>query len=63
MNPVDALEELMTRLLAKKVGVIVSDAPTNASEVNVKVCAEVTELANPSPVKVAIPLTALTVSD
>jgi hypothetical protein len=63
MNPVDALEELTTRLFAKNVGVIVTDVPTNASDVNVKVCAEVTELANPSPVKVAIPFTAFTVSD
>jgi hypothetical protein len=43
--------------------VIVTDVPTKASEVNVKVWAEVTELANPSPVNVAIPLTALTVND
>ena len=63
MNPVEEFEELITRLFAKNVGVIVTDVPTNASDVNVKVCAEVTELANPSPANVAIPFTALTVSD
>jgi hypothetical protein len=53
----------MTKLLAKKVGVIVRLVPTKASEVNVNVCAVVTEPANPRPVNVAIPPTALTVSD
>jgi hypothetical protein len=63
MNPVEALEALITKLFAKKVGVIVTDVPTKALEVNVRVWAEVTELANPRPSKVATPFTAFTVKD
>jgi hypothetical protein len=63
MNPVVAFELLITRLLAKKVGVIVRLVPTKASEVNVRVWAVVTELAKPRPLNVATPSTALTVRD
>jgi hypothetical protein len=53
----------MFTLRGKKVGVRTKLVPTNASEVNVRVCTPVTLDAKPKPVKVAIPSTAFTVSD
>jgi hypothetical protein len=63
MNPVVAFELLITRLFAKNVGVNVRLVSTKESEVNVSVWAVVTEPANPRPVNVATPSTALTVRD